>query len=328
MKWGALLLAIILFCIAFVASIIFGQAPIPVKTAFVAFTQYDPESTDHIIIMSTRISRAVIATFIGAGLAIAGALMQALSRNPLASPSILGINAGALFFVVLAVSMSPSLPMVYVMGLAFFGATIASVLVYVLGSIGRSGLSPIKLVMAGAAITALFVSMTQAMLVLDEQNLESVLFWMAGSVGSRELEVVMPLLPWMSVAMIAACLMGGAITILTSGEDIARNLGQRTGLVKLMMGLIIVTLAGGSIAMGGLIGFVGLIVPHMVRPWTGNDHRWLLPFCALVGASLLLLADVVARFLIMPQEVPIGVMTALLGTPFFIYIARKGVAKG
>ncbi|UFJ43339.1 iron ABC transporter permease [Brevibacillus humidisoli] len=324
MKLFGLALGFCLFALAFLSSIALGQTPIALDTVADAFFAYDPSSTDHLIIRTTRISRALIAAVIGASLAVAGALMQALTRNPLASPSIFGINAGALFFIVMAATFFSVTSLVHYMWIGFAGAAIAGVLVYLLGSMGRDGLSPVRVVLAGAAITALFVSITQGLLVVDQQGLEGVLFWIAGSVTGRTIEMLEPVLPFMIGAGALAFLLGNHINILLSGEDTAKGLGQRTVLVKLLIGFAVVLLAGGSVAVAGSIGFVGLVVPHIVRALVGIDYRWIIPYCVLCGASLLLAADVAARFLIMPQEVPIGVMTAFIGTPFFLYLARKG----
>jgi len=326
-KTAGLLAVAILFVLLFLSSIAFGQTPISPTTVMDAFIRYDPASTDHIIITTTRVSRAVIAAVIGSSLAVAGAFMQALTRNPLASPSTFGINAGAMFCIVLSVTFFSVTSLEHYMWIAFLGAGLAAVLVYFLGSLGNDGLSPIKIVLAGAAISALFSSFTQGMLVLSEQNLESVLFWLAGSVSGRTLDMLEPLWPVMAGAGIAAFWLGGSVNLLALGDDIAKGLGQRTILVKTLMALIVVVLAGGSVAIGGSIGFIGLIVPHMVRSLVGTDHRWIVPYCAFMGAGLLLLADIAARFVIMPREMPIGVMTALFGAPFFIYLARKGVHK-
>lgn len=326
-RWLGLIIGIFLLMISFISSIIFGQTPISFNTVMEAFFSFDENSTEHIIITTTRISRAVIAAVIGSSLAIAGALMQALTRNPLASPSIFGINAGAVFFVVIAVTFFSFSSLTQYMWIAFLGAGVAAVMVYLLGSVGRDGLSPITIVLAGAAITALFVSLTQGLLVINGQNLEGVLFWLAGSVAGRTMDMLEPILPFMIGGWVVALFLGNSVNILTSGEDVAKGLGQRTILVKALMALVIITLAGGSVAVGGSIGFIGLITPHIVRGLVGIDYRWILPYCALYGASLLLLADIAARFIMMPQEVPIGVMTALIGTPFFIYIARRGFSK-
>lgn len=249
--------------------------------------------------------------------------MQALTRNPLASPSIFGINAGALFFVVFATAFFSINSLVQLMWIAFLGAAVAAVMVFFLASLGRDSLSPIRIVLAGAAIAAFFSSLTQGLLVIDEQGLEEVLFWLGGSVAGRTLDMLLPLLPFIIGAGIVAMFLGNSINVLTSGEDIAKGLGQRVLLVKILMGIIIVLLAGSSVAVGGSIGFIGLIVPHLVRSLVGIDYRWIIPYCAVFGGTLLLLADVVARLAIVPEELPIGVMTAFIGVPLFISIARR-----
>ncbi|MCG8501694.1 MAG: iron ABC transporter permease [Firmicutes bacterium] len=323
-KIMGLLTALCILGLAFGLSMALGQVRTPMKTLIEAFTDYDPSSTEHIIIMTTRISRSSIAMLIGASLAVAGALMQALTRNPLASPSIFGINAGALFFVVFAAVLLSINTLAHLVWIAFLGGTVAAIMVFFLGSLGKDSLSPIKIVLAGAAITAFFSSLTQGMLVIDEQGLAEVLFWLGGSVAGRELDMMLPVLPFMAGAGIVALFLGNAVNILTSGEDIAKGLGQRVLLVKILMGAVIILLAGSSVAIGGSIGFIGLVVPHVVRLFVGIDYRWIIPYCAVFGGSLLLLADVAARLVIIPEEMPIGVMTALIGVPFFIYIARKG----
>lgn len=324
-KIYGLLIGLCILGIAFILSMALGQVKTPIKTLVEAFIDYNPSSTEHIIITTTRLSRSSIAMMIGGSLAVAGALMQALTRNPLASPNIFGINSGALFFVVFATVFLSINSLVQLMWIAFLGGAIATIMVFFIGSLGKDSLSPIKIVLAGAAITAFFKSFTQGLLVLDEQSLEGVLFWLGGSVSGRTLDMLLPILPFMIVAGIIALLLGSSINILTSGEDIAKGLGQRVLLIKILMGIVIVLLAGGSVAVGGSIGFIGLIVPHLVRSFVGIDYRWIIPYCAIFGGILLLLADVVARLVIIPEEMPIGVMTAFIGVPFFIYIARRRV---
>ncbi len=322
-KVAGLITGLCVLGLALVLSMVLGQVSTPVKALVEAFTSYDPSSTEHIIITTTRISRTSIAMFMGASLAVAGALMQALTRNPLASPSIFGINAGALFFVVFATAFFSINSLVQLMWIAFLGAAVAAVMVFFLASLGRDSLSPIRIVLAGAAIAAFFSSLTQGLLVIDEQGLEEVLFWLGGSVAGRTLDMLLPLLPFIIGAGIVAMFLGNSINVLTSGEDIAKGLGQRVLLVKILMGIIIVLLAGSSVAVGGSIGFIGLIVPHLVRSLVGIDYRWIIPYCAVFGGTLLLLADVVARLAIVPEELPIGVMTAFIGVPLFISIARR-----
>lgn len=326
-KIAGLAALLVLLAAAGAASLIYGRTEITVSTAVEAFKHYDEESTPHIVLRTERLPRTVIAAVVGASLAVAGALMQALTRNPLASPSVFGINAGAIFFIVLANVVLSVSSLNTMMWFGFTGAAIAAAVVYTLGSIGRDGLTPIKVVLAGTAITALFSSFTQAVLVLDGTGLQEVLFWLAGSVSGRTLEMLYPVLPYMAAGALAALFMGRAINLLLTGDDIAKGMGQNVVLVKTAMGAATVLLAGGAVAVAGSIGLVGLVVPHIMRTWVGNDYRWLIPYSLIGGAVLLLLADVTARLIILPEELPLGIMTALIGGPFFVYIARKGVTK-
>ena len=286
-----LAIGVVLLAASAAASIRFGFQTISWSDMMGAFTHYREDSMEQVIVRTARLPRALIAISVGASLALAGALMQAVTRNPLASPSVLGINQGASFAIVLAITVfgwSNGQMHVWV---SFGGAFIAAAAAYVLGSLGRDGLSPLRVILGGSAIVALFSSATQGLLVRNENGLQDVMFWLAGS--------------------------------LALGEELARGLGQRVGLIRLLAGFIVVLLAGGSVAVAGPIGLIGIIVPHIARYLAGQDHRWLLPYCAVYGAVLLLLADVLARFIIMPEEVPVGIMTAVIGAPFFIYIARR-----
>jgi iron complex transport system permease protein len=312
---------------AFFASVMLGTTEISLPTLFDALTHYDAANVSHIILLTERLPRAVIAALVGASLAIAGALMQTMTRNPLASPGILGINAGAMFFVVVAVSLLPLHTPTHYVWAALLGALVAASLVVLL-SRGRHGeLSPLRVVLAGVAVTAMFVSFSQGLLVIDQQSFESVLYWLAGSVSGRDLSMVTPLLPLFGGALLLSGLLVRHANALLLGDDMVTGLGMQATTIKLLLGLIVIVLAGSSVALAGMIGFVGLIVPHMARGLFGIDHRWLLPACAILGACLLLLADTASRFLMPPQQVPIGVMTALIGTPFFIYLARQKMAS-
>ncbi|WP_417551729.1 FecCD family ABC transporter permease [Marinomonas fungiae] len=328
LRAGLLLLSVVVLLLSFMSSVAFGQYAVSLSSVWQSFWHYDPNTIDHVIIHTTRMSRAVVACAVGGALAVSGVLMQTLTRNPLASPAIFGVNAGAVFFIVMFAQFFAVTALSDYIWIAFFGAALAGALVYGLGSLGHDGLSPVRIVLAGAAITALFVAFTQGLLVIGQEGLDSVLFWIAGSVSGRELALVLPVLPYMGAGLIAALLLSPHINILLSGDDIAKGLGQNTLLLKVALSVLIIGLAGMSVALAGNIGFIGLVIPHMVRAFVGNDHKWLIPLSAIWGASLLLLSDVVSRFVLSPEEVPIGVVTALIGTPFFIYLARKGRKHG
>lgn len=318
-----LLLFTLLLLYGMWASIIYGYVDTNVKTAIAAFTNYNG-SNEHIIIKTVRLPRALIAAAVGASLAVAGAILQVLTKNPLASPSLLGINAGASFFIVCAVSVFSVQSLQAFTWIAFLGAAVTACLVFIIASIGREGLTPIKLTLGGVAIGAVFSSFTQGLLVLNEALLDEVLFWLAGSVQGRKLEMLISVLPYLIIAWFGAAMMTGKLNILLLGDDVSRGLGQRTQLVKGILILIVILLAGSAVAVAGPIGFVGIIVPHVARAFVGIDYRWVLPYSAILGGILLVAADIGARYILMPQEVPVGVMTAAIGTPFFIYIARKG----
>jgi iron complex transport system permease protein len=287
-----------------------------------AYTNFNG-SNEHIIIQTVRVPRALIAAAVGSSLAIAGAIMQALTKNPLASPGIFGVNAGAGFFVVLSVTFFSAASLNQLTWSAFLGAAVAAITVYFLGSLGKEGLTPMKLTLAGAAIAAFFASFTQGLLVINEKALEEVLFWLAGSVQGRSLDILLGVLPYLIVAWIGSLLLANSINVLSMGEDVAKGLGQKTLLVKICCAIVIVLLAGGAVAIAGPIGFIGIVIPHLARSLVGIDHRWVLPISGILGGILLMFADVGARYVIMPEEVPVGVMTAIIGTPFFIYIARR-----
>ncbi|MER2071738.1 MAG: iron ABC transporter permease [Psychrobacillus sp.] len=320
---AGLLFAILLFLLLMCGSIVYGYTDTTWKIALDAF-QHNNGSNEHLVITTLRLPRALIAATVGISLAIAGVLMQTLTKNPLASPDIFGVNAGAGFAVVIGITVFSMGNLQAIAWVAFLGAAIAAIGVYVIGSIGREGLTPIKLTLAGAATAAMFSSFTQGVLVLDESALEQVLFWLAGSVQGRKLEILISVLPYLIFGWLGAMLISPKMNVLSMGEDVAKSLGLRTGLLKVWMAIVIILLSGGAVAIAGPIGFIGIVIPHVARSIVGIDHRWLIPFSGILGGILLLASDILVRYIIMPQEVPVGVMTAIIGTPFFIYIARKG----
>ncbi|MUT67214.1 iron ABC transporter permease [Paenibacillus sp. NEAU-GSW1] len=317
----------VLLLICFASSVLLGSTTIDWRTAKSAIVQYDKTDSNQVIVRTARLPRAVTAVGVGASLAIAGALMQALTRNPLASPSVLGVNAGATFFIVLSITFFSFKNMQSLMWVAFVGAAVGSVVVYMLGSLGRGGLTPLKIILAGSAMTALFSSFTQGMLVLNQTGFQSVIFWLTGSISRQEMNAVALVLPYMAAGWVAALLVARQINLFMLGEDSAAGLGQRTGLIKIAAGAIIVVLAGASVSIAGPIALIGVMIPHIGRYLVGNDYRWLVPYCGLLGAVLLLIADIAARFIVIPEEMPVGVMTAAIGAPFFIYLARRELSQ-
>lgn len=297
-----------------------GPFAVPWRTVIGVLIQPDPTLVEHVVVRATRVPRTVVAIVTGAGLAVAGALMQALTRNPLASPSLFGVNGGAMLGLAAAASAGVALAPAGQLGVAFAGAAATGALVYGLGGAGRGPAT--RLVLAGAAVAALCAALTQALLVVDQEGLDGILFWLAGSVSARDLGTVMPVLPWLGLALLGSLLMARHVDVLAAGDDIATGLGQRTALTKAGVSVAVVCLAGAAVALAGGIGFVGLIVPHAVRRLVGHAHQWVLPACAVYGACLLLAADVAARVL-MREALPIGVLTALVGAPVFLGLIRR-----
>lgn len=318
------LIALFLFFVAgMVCSVAFGVTNISWRTILLSYTEFNG-SQEHLIIQNARMPRAFIAAAAGASLAVAGALMQGITRNQLASPSLFGINAGAAFFIVVGSAFFGASGMSSFATLAFIGAAFTSILVYVLGSIGNDGLTPLKVTLAGAALTAFFSSLSLGVLLTGGQTFDQVLYWFVGSVAGRDMNIFSAAAPFTSIALIGALFLARHMNVLALGEDVAVGLGQKTIYIKLAAGIIIVLLAGGSVSMAGPIAFVGIIVPHLTRYLVGIDYRWVIPYCAVLGSILLLAADIGSRYISFPKEVPVGVMTAIIGVPFFVYIARKG----
>ncbi|MGG1639477.1 FecCD family ABC transporter permease [Paenibacillus sp. NRS-1760] len=322
-KLVSLVAGAVLLLIGMLVSILYGIHLFELKDLWRAYTQFDG-SDAHLIIRNTRVPRALIAAAVGASLAIAGAIMQVLTKNPLASPSIFGINSGAVLFIVVSLAMlGSSLTMNGMVWIALAGAATTSLLVFTLGMQGRSGFEPIKLTLAGASVAAFASSLSSGIMLINKESLDSALFWMVGSVSGRQLTHLTIVFPYMLLGWVLALLLAGSLNVMALGDDSAKGLGQRMMLIRVVSVLAVVLLAGSSVAVAGPIAFIGLIVPHLCRYIFGNDYRWLLPYCGLVGAILLVFADIASRFILMPKEVPVGVATALIGVPFLIYVARR-----
>ena len=323
---AGLLLGCFVLWLCFIASITWGAADIAYRDLYRAFTAFDG-STNHLIIRTVRLPRSLIAAFVGASLAVAGAIMQGLTRNPLAAPDILGVNAGAALAVVAGTFIFGGSSLTIYVWYAFAGAAFSAIAVYFLGSLGRGGLTPFNLTIAGAAFTVFMWSITNGILILSQRTLEEIRFWLAGSVAGRDLNLLLQALPYMCVGLVLAIALSKQITILSLGEDTARSLGQSTALIKILAAISIILLAGASVAIAGPIGFIGLIVPHMVRFIVGVDYRWILPYSAILGAIMMLVADLCGRLIIQPSELPVGLVMPLIGAPFFIYLIRWKIKR-
>ena len=318
-------LAILLACLLW--SITLGAAEIDRETVFSALFQPDETEFEQVIIRTVRLPRVLAGLLVGIALAVAGAIMQALTRNPLADSGILGINAGAAFAVVLMVFLLRVSSLgVYALA-AMLGAAAAGALVYGLGSAGRGGPTPLRLTLAGVIVTAFLASLTTMILISDRETLDQIRFWTAGALAGRDMPLLLQMTPIIALGIIGAMLLSRQVTTISLGEDVARGLGQNTVAIKVLAAIVVVVLAGGAVGLAGPIGFVGLVAPHIARFIVGADYRWVIPYSGVLGAIMVVVADVAARIVLRPQEIPVGVMMALVGAPFFIYLARWRVQR-
>lgn len=317
----ALVALLCLLALAALTAVAMGTVAMPASTIFAAIFRFDG-SREHLLVIGVRLPRVIAALLAGSALAVSGAIMQAATNNPLASPGLLGINAGAAFAVVFVmIFFGISVGDLYVW-CAFFGAAIAALVVYALGSLGAVGNSPLGLVLAGAIVATFLTSLTTAVLIFDQSTLDAVRLWTAGSVTGRTMAQARIVSPYILAGLVGALLLGRHLTTLSLGADAARALGQDPLIWRGAAAAIVVLLAGGAVALAGPIGFVGLVVPHVVRMCVGVDYRWILPFSALGGALLVVVADMTGRLMFASQSFPVGVTIALVGAPFFLYLAR------
>jgi ABC-type Fe3+-siderophore transport system permease subunit len=318
-----LLLLLGLLVAACVASIAVGTRSIGLGEVWRGLLDSGLTSEEAVIVRQLRVPRTVLGVLVGLALGVSGALMQGHTRNPLGDPGLLGVTAGASLAVVGSIAvLGITSPSGYVW-FAFLGALSGTVLVYAIGSAGRGGGTPVTLALAGAALSALLYGLVRAVLVSDQQTLDSFRFWVVGSLAGRGSDVAWQVGPFILPGLLLALANSPALNLLGLGEDVARGLGQRIWLARLVGLTAITLLCGAATAACGPIAFVGLVVPHAVRAVTGPDHRWLIPCAGLAGAVLLLTADVVGRVVVRPGELQVGIVLALLGAPFFIALVRR-----
>nr|WP_244903833.1 iron ABC transporter permease [Ornithinimicrobium cerasi] len=270
-----------------------------------------------------RLPRTLLAMLVGAALGLAGAVMQGVTRNPLADPGILGVTAGASLAVVVGIAFAGLSSPTGFIWVAIAGAAASAVFVYVVGSLGRGGATPLKLALAGAATSAAFSSLISAILLPRIAVMDSFRFWQTGGVGGANLERIGTVLPFLLIGTLLCLVVARGLNSLALGDDLAAGLGERIALTRAAAATGAVLLCGAATAVAGPIGFVGLVVPHACRLLGGSDHRWLLPLSMVVGAALLTAADLVGRLVARPSEVDVGIITALVGAPVFIVVVRR-----
>ncbi|MFJ1785372.1 FecCD family ABC transporter permease [Streptomyces anulatus] len=319
---GALL---VLFCLL---SIGLGALHIPPGEVIDALLGRPTGPRIEDVIWSVRVPRTALGLAAGAALGLSGCVMQALTRNPLADPGILGVSAGAAFAIVLAAGVAGIGSLLGYIWFAFAGAMAASVVVYLLGRLGRSGSTPVKLALAGVAVTAVLSSLTSAVVLTDPAALDRFRFWSAGSLADQDASTVLRVLPFLGLGALLALASAPALNSLALGDDVAASLGRRLGLVRLQGVVAVTLLTGAAVAVIGPVVFIGLVVPHVARVLAqyaglGPDHRWLLPLSAALASALLLGADILGRVIARPVEVQAGIIVAFIGGPFFIALVRR-----
>ncbi|ADB29720.1 transport system permease protein [Kribbella flavida DSM 17836] len=321
-RTGGLVLAVVVLLGVVLLSLLAGNQWFGPRDVYLAAADFTGSDTDRVI-RYLRLPRTATGLLAGAALGLAGALMQGVTRNVLADPGILGVNAGAAAAVVAAIGVLGIQSLTGYVWFAMGGALVATVVVYLVGAIGRGGATPVKLALAGAALSAMLGSVTSAATLLDLSTLNEFRFWVVGSLTLANGEIVTQAVPFIAVGIFLALVLGRSLNQLALGDDLAVTLGTRVAVLRVLAGAAIVLLAGTATALAGPIGFVGLAVPHAARALVGADYRWILPFSLVLAPTLVLLADVLGRLVARPDELQAGIITALVGAPLFIMLVRR-----
>ncbi|AZO78035.1 MULTISPECIES: iron ABC transporter permease [unclassified Bosea (in: a-proteobacteria)] len=321
-RWLAVGLAAL--AVLALASLVIGSRSIPLAVMIDALRAYDPRNDLHLVIWELRVPRLITAVLAGAALGLAGAIMQAVTRNALAEPGLLGINAGAAVAVVLAVTLLGLTRPAHYVWLAILGAGLAGAAVFLLGRAHETGTNPVRLVLAGAGLSVVLGAITGIVILnAPPTAFDDFRHWAAGSVESASFEAVAVLAVMVAAGLVVALTIVGGLNVLALGQELGQAVGAAPRTIWLFACLAVMLLAGAATAAAGPIGFVGLIAPHLARAVAGPDHRWILPCSALFAAILLLGADLVGRVVAAPSEVAAGIVVALIGGPFFIMAVRR-----
>ena len=324
-----LVAALVLLVTAVAASVAVGSREIPLDVVWQAlFGGTAAPTTDAVVVLDSRLPRTCIAIVAGLALAVAGALTQAVTRNPLADPGILGVTSGSAFAVAIAVGVLGVTSVQGYLWFAFGGALVATVVVYAIGSIGREGSSPVRLTLTGVALGAVLSGIVSAMLLADPEGFAAMRAWESGSLEGRGWAGFVPVLPFIAVGCVLAFVISRSLNAIALGDDLAASLGARVRLTRTLAIVAVSLLAGGATAIAGPIAFVGLMIPHVARWMVGPDQRWIVAYSIVLGPILLLVADVIGRVVLRPGELPAGIVTACIGGPVLIALVRRQRAFG
>lgn len=315
--------AVVVLLVVCVLSLLVGARTIAPADVVHALTHYSPADDDSLVVVGSRLPRTLLGLFAGLALGLAGTVMQGLSRNPLADPGLLGVNFGASFAVVVAIAFLGVTAVSGYVWFAFAGAALAAGLVYAVSAVGREGATPVKLALAGAAVSAALGSLITAVMLTSRVSLDQMRFWQVGSLAGRGFGVLWQVLPTLVVGAALALTLGRLLNGLALGDDVARGLGQRVGLARALAALAIVLLCGSATAAVGPIAFVGLVVPHVARWVVGADYRRILAYSAVIAPALLIACDVIGRVVAPPGELQVGIVMAFVGAPLFVALVRR-----
>ncbi|WP_404323124.1 iron ABC transporter permease [Cytobacillus firmus] len=319
-KWGLIGLLFVFLCL--LASIGLGAIWISPSVVWDSFVSFQAGQIEHQLIREVRIPRALAAALIGAALAVAGTIMQGITRNPLADPSIIGITHGAGLAIAISLAFVSSGSYWILLIWSFAGSAAGAMLVLSFSMISKERISPVTLTLAGAALSTLFSALSTG-IALYFQVAQDLSFWFAGGLSGTKWQHVFILLPAVIIGILLSLWISHSLTILALGEEVAAGLGQSQQKVRWIGLIAVILLSGAAVSIAGAIGFIGLVVPHIVRMLIGSDYRWLIPLSAIAGALLLVLADIGARMINPPFETPVSAVTALIGVPFFLYLSRR-----
>ncbi|MBU3145348.1 iron ABC transporter permease [Clostridium sp. CF012] len=316
------LIVVILFIFAFMLSMILGAAEVSIKDVLLAITT-NIKSDKILIIREIRLPREIAAIFVGAALAVSGAIMQGISRNPLADPGLLGLTAGANAALAIIIVFMPSANYVVILISCFIGAAVAVFLVFGISASKKGGFSPLRIVLAGSAVSTFLYAVAQGIQIYFKVS-KDVTMWTSGGLIGTSWDQLAIIVPFILVGIITAIVLSRQLTILSLSEEVAVGLGQKTTAVKALLFIVVILLAGAAVALASNLVFIGLIVPHIAYFVVGRDYRFVIPISAVFGATLMLFADTLGRTISAPYETPVVAIISVIGLPFFLFIVHKG----
>lgn len=319
---GIILGLTLLLILVMIFSIMNGVADISISGTLDSIFNFNPKNRDHLVIMNLRFPRVIASMFIGTALAVSGALMQGVTRNPLADSGLMGLNGGSGFAIAICFAFFPGMSSLQIIIFSFLGAALGALIVYGIGAMVPGEITPIRLVLSGAAVSTLFTALSQGIAIYFKMT-QNIMFWTLGNVAGVNWTQIKIICPIILAALIGAIIISRSVSLISLGEEVAKGLGVNTFIIKFAATVMVLLLAGTSVAVAGAIGFVGMIVPHLSRYIVGQNYRSIIPVSAVIGSLLMVVSDLLSRMIKPPFEIPIGAIISLIGVPIFLYLAKK-----